>query len=80
MKIVQVAILIVAVAAKPIRKRASCTTGTINSLSDVSSAQECSTVNINGFTVPAGQGFTLDLADGATVNLSMFNPPYNDPD
>jgi len=71
MKVVQLAIFIaVTVAAKPIRKRASCTTGTISSLSDVSAAQECSTVNINAFTVPAGQGFTLDLVDGATVNLN----------
>ena len=65
------ALLAALVDAKPLRKRASCTTGTINSLSDVSSAQDCATVNINGFTVPAGEGFNLDLADGATVNLSL---------
>ncbi|KZS96890.1 endo-polygalacturonase PG1 [Sistotremastrum niveocremeum HHB9708] len=47
----------------------ACTTGTISSLSDVSSAQGCATVNINGFTVPAGQGFTLSLANNAVVNL-----------
>lgn len=64
---------------KPLGKRATCTTGTINSLSDVSAAQECSTVNINGFTVPAGEGFTLSLADGATVNLSMSIASYHRP-
>ncbi|KIP10957.1 glycoside hydrolase family 28 protein [Phlebiopsis gigantea 11061_1 CR5-6] len=47
---------------------ASCT-GTISSLSDVSAAVKCSTVNINAFTVPAGQTFNLPLIDGATVNL-----------
>ncbi|TFK54345.1 endo-polygalacturonase PG1 [Heliocybe sulcata] len=50
--------------------RASSCTGTISSLSDVSSAQKCATVNINGFTVPGGSGFTLSLVDGATVNLN----------
>ncbi|TDL24140.1 polygalacturonase [Rickenella mellea] len=45
-------------------------TGTINSLNDVSSAVKCTTVNINGFTVPAGQALSLSLATGATVNLN----------
>ncbi|KAG5735497.1 Endopolygalacturonase I [Termitomyces sp. T112] len=45
-------------------------TGTINSLSDVSAAVECTTVNINGFTVPGGQALTLDLMDGSTVNMN----------
>ncbi|KAI5120648.1 hypothetical protein M0805_007985 [Coniferiporia weirii] len=45
-------------------------TATINSLSDVSGAADCTTVNINGFTVPAGEGFTLSLATGSTVNLN----------
>lgn len=51
---------------------AACTNGvgTISSLSDVSGVSTCSTVNINGFTVPAGEGFTLALATGATVNLN----------
>lgn len=48
---------------------AACT-ATINSLSDVAAAASCTAVNINGFTVPAGEGFTLALATGATVNLS----------
>ncbi|THH01440.1 hypothetical protein EW145_g6915 [Phellinidium pouzarii] len=44
-------------------------TATISSLSDVDAAKDCTTVNINGFTVPAGEGFTLSLATGSTVNL-----------
>ena len=52
------------------KKRAEDCTVTINSISDASSASSCTTVNINGFTVPGGEGFTLDLADGSTVNLS----------
>ncbi|KAL5485139.1 hypothetical protein ACEPAI_7781 [Sanghuangporus weigelae] len=51
-------------------KRASGCTATINSLDDVDSASDCTTVEINGFTVPGGQGFELDLADGTTVNLN----------
>ena len=50
-------------------------TGTISSLSDVSSAVECTTVNINSFTVPAGETFELDLADGTTVNMSERRCP-----
>ncbi|KAL5485138.1 hypothetical protein ACEPAI_7780 [Sanghuangporus weigelae] len=49
---------------------ASDCTATINSLDDVSAAKECTTVNINGFTVPAGEGFSLSLASGSTVNLN----------
>ncbi|THV03533.1 glycoside hydrolase [Dendrothele bispora CBS 962.96] len=45
-------------------------TGTISSLSDVSSAQECTTVVINSFTVDAGKTFTLNPADGASVTMS----------
>ncbi|KAG8878348.1 hypothetical protein FRB98_006270 [Tulasnella sp. 332] len=44
-------------------------TGTISSLDDVSAAVECTTVTINAFTVPAGEQFLLDLADGTTVNV-----------
>ncbi|KAJ8518588.1 hypothetical protein ONZ45_g4332 [Pleurotus djamor] len=44
--------------------------GTISSLSDVADAVKCTTVNINSFTVPAGQGFELSLLDGSTVNLN----------
>ena len=47
--------------------------GTISSLDDVSNATECTTVNINGFTVPAGKMFSISLAPGSTVNLSMPN-------
>ncbi|KAJ3969390.1 pectin lyase fold/virulence factor [Lentinula raphanica] len=45
-------------------------TGTIASLSDVSAAQECTTVIINEFTVDAGETFTLNPADGATVTMA----------
>ena len=51
------------------RAEGACT-ATINSLNDVAGAKSCSTVNINGFTVPAGKGFELSLADNAVVNLS----------
>lgn len=43
--------------------------GTISSLNDVSSAVQCTTVNINAFTVPAGKTFGLQLLDGTTVNV-----------
>jgi hypothetical protein len=43
--------------------------GTISSLNDVSNAVKCTTVNINAFTVPAGQTFALQLLDGTTVNV-----------
>lgn len=48
----------------------SACTGTISSLSDIAAAVKCTTVNINSFTVPAGQGFEIDLLDGTTVNLN----------
>ncbi|PAV18635.1 endo-polygalacturonase PG1 [Pyrrhoderma noxium] len=51
-------------------RAASDCTATINSLDDVSAAKSCTTVNINGFTVPAGEGFSLSLAKGTTVNLN----------
>ncbi|KAJ8076811.1 hypothetical protein PM082_001234 [Marasmius tenuissimus] len=44
-------------------------TGTISSLGDVANAVKCTTVNINSFTVPAGQALTLDLLQGTTVNM-----------
>ncbi|KAF8838224.1 glycoside hydrolase family 28 protein [Paxillus ammoniavirescens] len=44
-------------------------TGTISSLSDVSTAVKCTTVNINAFTVPAGRTFKLNLLSGTTVNV-----------
>ena len=49
---------------------ASDCTGTIASLDDVAAAVKCTTVNINSFTVPAGETFDLKLLDGTTVNLS----------
>jgi hypothetical protein len=56
-------------------KRASDCTGTISSLDDVADAIECSTVNIESFTVDSGETLDLDLVDGATVNLrSSFLP------
>ncbi|KAF9462335.1 endo-polygalacturonase PG1 [Collybia nuda] len=47
---------------------AACT-GTISSLADVTAAVACTTVNINSFTVPAGQALTLNLLTGTTVNM-----------
>lgn len=44
-------------------------TGSISSLSDVDAASDCTTININSFTVDAGKTFDLDLADGTTVNV-----------
>ncbi|KAJ3560625.1 hypothetical protein NP233_g10712 [Leucocoprinus birnbaumii] len=45
-------------------------TGTINSLSDVTAAVACTTVNLNGFQVPGGQTLNLNLLDGTTVNMN----------
>ncbi|KAG2366110.1 glycoside hydrolase family 28 protein [Suillus spraguei] len=59
-------LLVVAVAAS---SRSNSCIGTISSLDDVSSAIQCTTVNINAFTVPAGQQFKLQLLDGTTVNV-----------
>ena len=56
--------------AAPRQKRGADCTTTISSLDDAANAGDCTTVEINGFTVPAGEGFELDLADGTTVNLS----------
>ncbi|KAF8547514.1 pectin lyase-like protein [Imleria badia] len=50
-------------------RRSSNCVGTISSLSDVSAAIQCNTVNINAFTVPAGNTFRLDLLQGTTVNV-----------
>ncbi|KAF9050181.1 endo-polygalacturonase PG1 [Panaeolus papilionaceus] len=44
--------------------------GTINSLNDVVAAVKCTTVNLNGFSVPGGQALTLDLQTGTTVNMN----------
>ncbi|KAF9010707.1 endo-polygalacturonase PG1 [Cyathus striatus] len=44
-------------------------TGVINSLDDVAAAVKCTTVILNGFTVPAGQGLTLNLLEGSTVDM-----------
>ncbi|KAK7024711.1 glycoside hydrolase family 28 protein [Favolaschia claudopus] len=45
-------------------------TGQIDSLADVAAAQRCTTINIGGFTVPAGQTFNLSPPDGAVVSLT----------
>ncbi|KAG9051249.1 hypothetical protein FS837_010536 [Tulasnella sp. UAMH 9824] len=50
----------------PIVKRC---TGTISSLADVAAAIQCTTININSFTVDAGKTFLLNLAAGTTVNV-----------
>ncbi|EUC65131.1 endo-polygalacturonase [Rhizoctonia solani AG-3 Rhs1AP] len=44
-------------------------TGTISSIDDVSSAIECTTININSFTVSAGQTFSISAPTGATINV-----------
>ncbi|KAJ6567240.1 pectin lyase fold/virulence factor [Mycena vulgaris] len=45
-------------------------TGTIQSLADVAAAEECLTINIGGFTVPAGSTFALAPPDNAVVSLT----------
>ncbi|KAF9070253.1 glycoside hydrolase [Rhodocollybia butyracea] len=45
-------------------------TGEITSLSDVAAAEECDTIVIGGFTVPAGETFSLTPPDGAMVSLT----------
>ncbi|KAJ3973859.1 pectin lyase fold/virulence factor [Lentinula raphanica] len=45
-------------------------TGEIQSLDDVAAAEECTTIVIGGFTVPAGQTFSLNPPDGAQVTLT----------
>ncbi|KAJ7171263.1 glycoside hydrolase [Mycena filopes] len=42
----------------------------IQSLDDVAAAQVCTTINIGGFTVPAGKTFALAPADGAVISLT----------
>ncbi|KAJ7085564.1 glycoside hydrolase [Mycena epipterygia] len=54
----------------PPRKIGKRCTGTIESLADVAAAQECTTINIAGFTVPAGQTFSLSPPDGAIVSMT----------
>ncbi len=58
--------VVVAITAAP---SSSACTGTISSVGDVTSAVKCTTVNINAFTVPAGQTFELNLLAGTTVNM-----------
>ena len=58
------------VAAVPSRKRA--TSCTVSSLDDASDLSDCSTVTIEGFTVPAGETLTMKFADGATVTVSKY--------
>jgi galacturan 1,4-alpha-galacturonidase len=45
-------------------------TGEIQSLADVAAAEECLTITIGGFTVPAGETFALSPPDGAVVSLT----------
>jgi len=45
-------------------------TGDIQSLDDIAAAVECTTITIGGFTVPAGQTFTLPAPDNAVVSLT----------
>ncbi|KAG2071280.1 glycoside hydrolase family 28 protein [Suillus decipiens] len=62
-------LLVAGISAVTTSTRSSSCIGTISSLDDVSSAIQCTTVNINAFTVPAGQTFELELLDGTTVNI-----------
>ncbi|KAF8752868.1 Glycoside hydrolase, family 28 [Rhizoctonia solani] len=61
-----VALPVALVAAAPAGKRC---TGTISSLNDVAAAQKCTTIDIKGFTVPAGKTFALSCLSGTTVNM-----------
>ncbi|VDC03741.1 unnamed protein product [Peniophora sp. CBMAI 1063] len=63
------AVLYSAYAAPGLDTRSGDCTGTISSLSDVSAAVKCTTINVNGFTVPAGSSFALNLLSGTTVNI-----------
>jgi polygalacturonase len=40
--------------------------------SDVADAVKCTTITINGFTVPARKNLTLSLATGTTVTMSEY--------
>jgi hypothetical protein len=55
----------------------SACTGTISSLSDVTAAVACTTINVNGFTVPAGSTFTLSLLAETTVNIRKDPPSFS---
>ncbi|KAG9000907.1 hypothetical protein FRB94_001548 [Tulasnella sp. JGI-2019a] len=57
------------VSGRPTERIGKRCTGTIASLSDVSAAVQCATINIDAFTVPAGQTFDLECATGTTINL-----------
>ncbi|KAJ7626171.1 pectin lyase fold/virulence factor [Roridomyces roridus] len=57
-------------AVTPPRKIGKRCTGTIESLADVAAAQECTTINIAGFTVPAGQTFAISAPDGAVISMT----------
>ncbi|KAF8813935.1 polygalacturonase [Phlegmacium glaucopus] len=58
----------------------------ISSLSDVANAVKCTTITLNGFTVPAGKTLSLPLVNGTTVtmdgdisfgNVSWAGPLFN---
>ncbi|CAA7260589.1 unnamed protein product [Cyclocybe aegerita] len=55
--------------ARLVSTTASDCVGTISSLDDVATAVQCTTVNLNSFTVPGGQALTLDLLTGTTVTM-----------
>lgn len=42
----------------------------LTSITDVANAIKCTTITLNGFTVPAGKGLNLSLAAGTTVTMS----------
>ena len=44
--------------------------GMVLTSTDVANAVKCTTVTLNGFTVPAKKTLTLNLATGTTVTMS----------
>jgi polygalacturonase len=46
-------------------------TGTINSLSSIAAAVECTTIVIDAFTVPAGETFSMTVLSGSSITMGM---------
>jgi polygalacturonase len=59
---------LVALALAVSKAQAACT-GTIASMSDVTAAVACTTINMKSFGVPSGQTLNLNLLAGTTVNM-----------
>ncbi|KAF7782166.1 CAZyme family GH28 [Agaricus bisporus var. burnettii] len=69
LKLLSSLLLLATTRAARVRRESDCV-GTINSMDDVADAVRCTTVVLNGFTVPAGQTLNIDLLDGSTVNMN----------